>query len=183
MKKHTLTYILFFISLFNLTAQELSVSFTKTEAECVAGKASISVISAAQPYNVTWSTGSTMNEVDELVSGEYSVYIKDNHNNDTTIYFTIDELICEPVPENHFTPNGDGYNDTWSIGRLENFPTFELFVYNRWGQQVHHQANSFIPWNGFSFGIPLPDATYYYVLFFSRSDKNKFIKGDVSILR
>jgi hypothetical protein len=29
----------------------------------------------------------------------------------------------------------------------------------------------------------LPDATYYYILYFSQTDKNKFIKGAVSILR
>jgi hypothetical protein len=43
--------------------------------------------------------------------------------------------------------------------------------------------NQYIPWDGSSLNIPLPDATYYYVLFFSKSDKKNFIKGDISIIK
>lgn len=164
-------------------AQELSVKFSKTETMCELAKAEISIISGAQPINILWSNGSIMNSIDQLPVGTYSVEITDNLMRDTVIAFNIEEIICEPSPEGHFTPNADGYNDTWSIGRIEHFPEYELYVYNRWGQLVHHQLNQYIPWDGKSLGLPLPDATYYYILYLSKSDKKKLVKGDITIIR
>lgn len=177
--------LIFFLTLtpFIINAQNLSVSFTKTEKECLLAEATVSVITAAQPVNYLWSNGAITNSINELNPGDYYVTITDNNGKDTTINFTIETLICKPIPENNFTPNGDGFNDTWTISRIQHFPNFELFVYNRWGQQVHQQSNTFIPWDGFSLVFPLPDATYYYILFLDKSNKKDFIKGDVSIIR
>lgn len=177
-------YISFLIIGFtSLNAQIFFVEFTKTETECELAKASITVINGASPVQFLWSNGAITNEVDNLDEGDYSVYVKDDQNNDTTIYFSIETLVCEPSPETHFTPNFDGYNDTWNISRIENFPDFELFVYNRWGQLVHYQTTQYIPWDGRSLTLPLPDATYYYILYLEKSNDKKFIKGGVSIIR
>ncbi len=179
-------YYIFALILFNLTcsAQDLYVELTKTERPCELGSSSVDIIKGIQPVHILWSTGSTESHIENIdQEGVYSVYIKDDHHHDTTIYFTIGTIICEPTAENHFTPNNDGYNDTWGINRLEKFPDFELFVYNRWGQLIHHQENEYIPWDGRSLNIPTPDATYYYILYLSKNNKNKFIKGDVTIVR
>lgn len=171
------------MSLLNVNAQDLMVTFSKTNKECDLGKASVHVIQGHPPYHYLWSDGSTGEYLNDLTAGDYSIKITDDLAQDTTITFTIEETVCEPYAENNFTPNYDGYNDTWSISRLENFPEFELIVYNRWGQQVHHQVNTYIPWNGTTLGLAVPDGSYYYILFFKKTDKNKFIKGEVSILR
>lgn len=183
MTKQLLIYIFIFVRLQSFVAQDLNVSLSKTNKECLFGKASVTINSAAFPVNVEWNNGSHENEIDNLTSGNYSVYIRDNQNHDTTIYFNIEELICEPVPAIYFSPNNDLLYDTWSISRIENFPDFELFVYNRWGQQVHHQQGNYIPWDGTNLNLQLPDGAYYYILYLSKSDKHKFIKGDVSIIR
>jgi gliding motility-associated-like protein len=182
MIKYIYIYIILNVALIT-NAQDLTVSFTKTEKECVLAEASVTASTTSLPIQYLWSNGAITNNVSELQPGEYSVKVTADNGKDTTIYFNIEELICEPTPETHFTPNSDGFNDTWSIGRINNFPDFDLFVYNRWGQQVHHQSLTYIPWDGRSLGLPLPDATYYYILFFSKTDKNKFIKGPISIIR
>ncbi len=168
---------------FTYNAQDLSVTFNKTERACEPGKASVTIITAPPPVHYLWSTGAITSSVDQLEPGDYWVKVTDDHNKDTTIFFYIEALVCEPNPETHFTPNSDGYNDTWDIGRIDNFPEFDLFVYNRWGQQVHRQTSVYLPWDGRSLGLPLPDGTYYYILYFSQTDKNKFIKGPITILR
>ncbi len=173
---------LFFIPL-SFKSQGLNVSLSKTNKDCFLGNAAIVIHTGASPFQVTWSNGSIMNSVSDLDGGDYWVKITDSTPRDSTIYFTIDDLGCVPGIANNFTPNGDEFNDTWSIMRLEHYPNFELFVYNRWGQEVHRQINSYIPWNGTSLGLPLPDGTYYYILYLSKINKNKFVKGDVSILR
>jgi gliding motility-associated-like protein len=175
--------LFFVINLLLGYAQDLSITFSKINPECALGAASITIVSGTAPIHILWSNNSIANSIEDLNPGHYFVKVNDDLGHDTTINFTIDPLVCEPIPQNHFTPNNDGYNDTWNIQRLEKFPDFELFVYNRWGQQVHHQFNEYIPWDGRSLTLPLPDATYYYILYLSRFDKNKFIKGDISILR
>lgn len=183
MIKHIHIWLLLIMGYIPVYSQTLSVTFSKTETMCELGKAEITVISGATPITITWSTGELTNSINQLKPGDYSIEIKDNAMHDTIINFKIEELICEPTPGNHFTPNADGYNDSWSIGRLDYFPDFELFVYNRWGQLVHQQANQYIPWDGKSLSLPTPDGTYYYILYFSKSNKKKFIKGDITILR
>lgn len=45
---------------------------------------------------------------------------------------------------NVVTPNGDGINDRWEIVNLIEmgiYPVNELWIYNRWGQQVFHAIN------------------------------------------
>lgn len=177
-------YILYFVCVVVATqAQNLSVTFSKREEPCKLAEASVTIITAPPPVHYLWSNGSITSSVDELEPGDYSVKVTDDHNKDTTIFFNIEEIVCEPIPESHFTPNGDEYNDTWDISRIANFPEFDLYVYNRWGQQVHHQSLTFMPWDGRSLGLPLPDATYYYILYLDKTDKNNFIKGSVSILK
>lgn len=168
---------------FIANAQDLYVSFTKSEKACELGEASVTVTTTSLPVHYLWSNGAITSHVNELVPGEYSIKVTADNGKDTTIFFKIEELTCEPIPETHFTPNGDEFNDTWDISRIANFPEFDLYVYNRWGQQVHHQSLTFMPWDGRSLGLPLPDATYYYILYLDKTDKNNFIKGSVSILK
>lgn len=167
----------------SLYSQPLLVVLTKSDKECAPGTANISINSGHEPFEILWSNNQSGKTIDNLQHGNYSVKIVDSNFKDTTIFFTIDELECLPVAENHFTPNGDLYNDTWDVGNLSNYPNFDLYVYNRWGQMVHHQQNTFISWDGKSLGVPLPDATYYYIIYLSKSDKHKIVKGSVSILR
>lgn len=168
---------------FKTLAQSMEISISVTDKECNLGTASVFVISGNSPFQIEWHNGETGNSIDSLESGNYQVTIKDALNNDTTLSFSIANIECKPSPATHFTPNDDGYNDVWNILKTEYFPEFELFVYNRWGQLIHYQLDKYIPWDGKNQGIPLPDATYFYVLYFSKIDKSKFIKGEVSILR
>ena len=69
---------------------------------------------------------------------------------------------------NALTPNGDGRNDKWIIGGIENFPDNEVQVYNRWGGLVFsgtHYNNIDVVWDGSYWqNKMLPDGTYYYII-------------------
>ena len=88
-------------------------------------------------------------------------------------------------PENIFTPNGDGYNDTWSISNYQYYPSALVLVYNRWGQKVYeHDGLYHIPWDGKDLiGVEVPDATYYYIVFEDSKKESEIKKGSVSIVR
>ncbi len=65
---------------------------------------------------------------------------------------------------NVFTPNGDGVNDTWQIEALEAYPTFELLLFNRYGQLIFTSKSAARPWDGKVAGRPVPTGTYYFTL-------------------
>jgi gliding motility-associated-like protein len=88
-------------------------------------------------------------------------------------------------PPNAFTPNGDGYNDTWRIiydEEIVNYPNIEVEIYNRWGSIVYHSKPYKNDWNGKHNGKDLPVGTYYYVIKLHRGNLPN-ISGGVSIIR
>jgi gliding motility-associated-like protein len=180
--KQLILIIFITIHYFSLS-QNLEVELIKTDKECELGSAQVNVKNGTPPYSVLWSNSSTNTTISNLPIGDYNVVITDAALKDTTLYFKIDSISCLPNPSTHFTPNDDLYNDTWQISKLNYYPDFELSVYNRWGQLIHYQINDYIPWDGKNQGIQLPDATYFYIIFLSKIEKKRLIKGEVSILR
>ena len=183
MKKFGIIILFSTFAILSFSQTPLFVLFQKTDALCFSGSASLNIFSGTAPYKITWSTGDTNSSINGLVPGTYTVYIKDGAAKDTTISFSVENLTCEVGIANHFTPNDDGFNDSWVITNTGTYPNFELVVFNRWGQTVHQQSQKYFAWDGKSHGLTLPDATYYYIFYFDKSSKDKFLKGDVSILR
>jgi gliding motility-associated-like protein len=97
---------------------------------------------------------------------------------------SIEVLFSCIKPLNAFTPNGDGRNDTWLITEGNCTRNIRAYVYNRYGSKVYESENYQGKWDGTYNGKPLPDATYYYVLFYTLLDGSIVnVKGDVTILR
>jgi len=65
-------------------------------------------------------------------------------------------------PPNTFTPNGDGYNDAWTIPEIADYPGAEIIIHDRWGQVVLRTTGYREAWDGTNNGKPLPVGTYYY---------------------
>jgi gliding motility-associated-like protein len=82
---------------------------------------------------------------------------------------------------NLFSPNGDGFNDTWEIPNLSLFPNTSVNVINREGQVVYENPNYDNTWDGTFNGKKLPDATYYYLVQFAST--KQVLKGAITILR
>ena len=72
----------------------------------------------------------------------------------------IDVITSHMTIPNIFTPNGDGKNDTFVISGLEGYPGTQLFIFNRWGNEVYRADNYLNNWDGSG----LAEGTYYYLL-------------------
>lgn len=79
------------------------------------------------------------------------------------------ETTLEVVPffvPNAFTPNNDGKNDVFFDGvPYMNITSFDMKIFNRWGQLVY-QTDSFLrPWDGLDAGgNPAPEGLYSYMI-------------------
>ncbi|PQJ21594.1 gliding motility-associated C-terminal domain-containing protein, partial [Tenacibaculum sp. SG-28] len=87
-------------------------------------------------------------------------------------YLDVETYGCLTV-YNEFTPNGDGYNDTFVITCItdDKYKNNTLEIYNRWGNLVYSKMGYDNTWTGISngrFNIKkdkmLPTGTYFYFL-------------------
>lgn len=174
---------------------QISLNFTVNVLPevCEKGAASLDIegIKSSDSVFVNWSTGEkNIIAINNLTKGDHNVHVRVKRKNntaflykDTLINYVIEKVECGVNVPRFFSPNDDLYNDVLSIGNVQYHPDFEFEVFNKWGQRVHHQKQSFTPWDGKWLGVNLPDGTYYYVFFFKSTDRSKFAKGDITILR
>ncbi|MFZ6050583.1 T9SS type B sorting domain-containing protein [Halocola ammonii] len=138
---------------------------------------------------VSWSPGDILPDSTAL---NPSTSIEEN----TTFYLTVtspdgcvalDTVVIEIVPEidipSGFSPNGDGINELWLIGNIEQYPNTVIEVYNRWGDLLHRSAGVYEPWDGKYEGNVVPVGTYYYVIDINEPEFQEEITGPVTILR
>jgi gliding motility-associated-like protein len=79
-----------------------------------------------------------------------------------------------------FTPNGDGYNDTWVVNDPAITSPFKVSVYNRYGNLVYQSDNYQNDWLGDYKDTNLPQATYYYLI---EDAAGQIFKGPITIIR
>ena len=77
---------------------------------------------------------------------------------DTVLIEVLKEL---DIPSG-FTPNGDGFNDQWNLNGLNQYPSAQITLFNRWGEVLLTQGADEGSWDGTLGGIPVPVGTYYY---------------------
>ncbi len=184
--KIIITYIYILFATSNIFAQ-IDFNVVKQDVTCnrtALGDAEVNVVITNPPYVYLWNTGDTTNSINDLNEGNYSVLITDGLGNDTTVNIQILLSVCEMAPELAFTPNNDGFNDTWSINNSQYFPEAKFMVFNRLGQLVFFRKGEYELWDGRDLlGVPVPDASYYYVIYHQGSDEGTIIKGSVTIVK
>ena len=108
--------------------------------------------------------------------GEYTVYVRDKNGcgMDTETAYILD------YPR-FFTPNGDGYNDTWKIKNLDiYYPNSQLYIFDRYGKLLKEISASGEGWNGTFNNTALPSDDYWFTLTLSNG---RIIKGHFSMKR
>lgn len=117
----------------------------------------------------------------------YPLVITDSENCKDTSWVNVVPIECPPiVPQEVFTPNEDGHNDTFRINFIELYPKNKVYIFDRWGQRVYYKSGytNTEGWDAKYLATDVPVSTYYYVieLEFEKQEKQVF-RGPVSILR
>jgi gliding motility-associated-like protein len=84
---------------------------------------------------------------------------------------------------NAFTPNNDGKNDCFRIPNAEGGTSYELAVFDRYGERVFFSRNPSECWNGRFKGTELPVGTYAYYLNLTTSCEVIRKKGLINLIR
>jgi gliding motility-associated-like protein len=97
-------------------------------------------------------------QYNNLYAGKYEVTIQDENGCKIVLEVDLDFDRTILIP-NVFTPNGDGYNDTFYIRNLPEVGT-QLVVANKWGKTVFESKDYRNNWKGGE----LPEGIYFYTM-------------------
>ena len=92
-------------------------------------------------------------------AGEHVVTARDL--NGCGIGSTVVLVIDYPL---YFTPNGDGYHDTWNIAGIWTQPNAKIYIFDRYGKLLKQLSPTGDGWNGTYNGEPLPSNDYWFTV-------------------
>jgi len=114
-------------------------------------------------YAIDNSTGpyQDSNTFENVRPGFHTIYVRDK--NECGI---VDKLISVIGFPKYFTPNGDGYNDTWQVyGVSAQFqPNSVIYIFDRFGKLLKQLDPKGPGWDGKFNGDPLPTSDYWFAV-------------------
>lgn len=110
-------------------------------------------------------------------SGEYEIVVNDSNGCGTATA----SFYALSYPK-YFTPNGDGYHDTWKIENLDKkgLENSRIYIFDRFGKLLKQILASGEGWNGYFNNQMMPSSDYWFVL---ELTNGKTIKGHFSLKR
>ena len=136
------------------------------------------------PYIFNWSNGNTSEIATGLETGVYSVQVTDAKGCMETFEneVQLDGTNCFDIP-NAFSPNGDGYNDSWVIKNIRTlYPEHRVRIFTAQGNILYDSGTGgYIPWEGRYKDEDVPSGTYFFIIDFGNG--NDAVKGSLTIIR
>jgi gliding motility-associated-like protein len=118
---------------------------------------------------------SSANFYDYVAAGRHMVRIRDIIN----CLESAIEVSLIGIP-NFFTPNNDGYNDTWHVTGIDFQPNSNVYIFDRFGKLIKILDPLGPGWDGYYKGNPLPSTDYWYKV---ELEDGRTLKGHFSLIR
>lgn len=114
----------------------------------------------------------------DVTSGVHYVYIKDLKG--CGLIGPIVAYVLGAPP--FFSPNGDGYNDTWNLkgANADYNRNATIFIFDRYGKFIKQISPVGIGWDGTFNDKPMPSDDYWYTI---RLEDSRIIKGHFTLKR
>ncbi len=111
--------------------------------------------------------------------GAHAIIVRDRNNCGQT---PIDILVVN-YPK-YFTPNGDGFNDTWNIIGLEkSIAESTVYIFDRYGILITQTKPYESGWDGTFNGIVLPSTDYWFAVTYVENNIEKVFKSHFTLKR
>ena len=172
-----------------VTAFNPTGEITATDDNCGKSEGNISVVvtSGSIPFTYEWDSGESDNEISNLTEGIYTLILSDGSGCTTSYTTTItnNEIDCgyHVYLANVFTPNGDGENDVLYV-QGKGVDSFELTIYNRWGNKVFETSEMSSGWDGTYNEKEQDNSVFVYVITATFVNGNEISEqGNISIIK
>jgi gliding motility-associated-like protein len=101
------------------------------------------------PFRVQWDNGTQSLKRGIKEAGIYYATITNTCGTFTdTMVVTKQNCICDMYAPNAFSPNKDGLNDSFKVESDCDYQSFQLSIYNRWGERVFQSNDIHRGWDG-----------------------------------
>lgn len=118
---------------------------------------------------------------DYVEAGNHTLYVQDKNN------CGISEIEVSVIGfPKFFTPNNDGFNDTWNVLGLNQdfYPTSKIYIFDRFGKLIITIDPNGNGWDGYYNGEILPSTDYWYsVELTNTKGEVRTRKGHFSLVR
>ena len=165
---------------FNVTeSEQATIEFTET-------------VDFSDPNNITVTISGI---------GNYLYQLDDNEPQESNVFYNVaigyhtvtiidlngcseitKEVVVIDFPK-FMTPNNDGYFDTWHITGVENLPGTVIYIFDRYGKQIHYLTATSRGWDGTYNGENMPSTDYWFVADVKGGDYNFQAKGHFALRR
>lgn len=131
-------------------------------------------------YQIDGGTFQDSNVFYDVTPGNHIVSVRDKDGH------------CSPAPlkaviinyPKFFTPNGDGYNDTWNIlDLISTNPNAPIYIFDRYGKLIKQISPSTSGWNGTYNGQPLPATDYWFTVEYNEKGETRIFKAHFALKR
>ena len=116
-----------------------------------------------------------------VTAGVHTIYVQDKNGCGIAVL----EVFVLGFPK-FFTPNNDGFNDTWNIKGFSNEFTQNstIFIYDRYGKLIKQINPSNQGWDGLFNGFMLSNSDYWFVAeLIDQTGVTRTLRGHFSLIR
>lgn len=111
-------------------------------------------------------------------SGIHTVTVRDKNGCGSVT----DTILVINYPK-FFTPNADGYNDTWNIFDLKEQAKAVIYIYDRYGKLLTQIFPHKKGWDGLYNGSQMPSTDYWFTVSYEEDNQSKEFKSHFSLKR
>ena len=130
-------------------------------------------------YQLDQGSLQTSNVFEGVSAGPHTITVVDSEG---CTYLVQDVLVID-YPK-YFTPNGDGYNDTWNIVGLQDQENAVVFIYDRYGKLIRSiRPADPTGWDGLYNDNQLPSTDYWFTVDYLENGASKQFKAHFSLIR
>lgn len=133
-----------------------------------------------------WSNGSTLSKTTVDRAGNYWLQVRDSKGcaGRDTIAVTLKDCMKGVYVPTAFTPNQDSKNDEFRAMLFGKVKSFDLTIYNRWGQPVFHTTDHYKGWDGRVAGKEQDPGTFIWLCRYQlEGEREKVERGTVTLIR
>lgn len=138
-----------------------------------------------QQCQYIWSDGSAGRYLSTSYSGVYEVKVT---NSSCSTLDSVKVILCDLFMPNAFSPNADGLNDYFLPSYHGTVTSFQLMIFNRWGEKIFESKNINSGWDGMKNGNQCPGGLYSYLIRYTMGSENSALekkekRGTFTLLR
>ncbi|WP_286925819.1 T9SS type B sorting domain-containing protein [Flavobacterium sp. UBA4197] len=115
---------------------------------------------------------------ENVAAGTHTLLVHDNNGCNPT---RIEVVVLDY--DKFFTPNGDGYNDTWHIAGIKGQPNAKVYIFDRYGKFLKQLFPGGKGWDGTYNGAPLPSTDYWFSVKYIENGEEKEFRSHFAMKR